>query len=132
MTDFIAVYDDALPPHVCEALVAAFEASPHAGRGVAGHRVDPTKKDSLDLTISQWPELAGLCAEVVESTLVHLERYFDTYSFAWLHLDPDAVRAALPPSPSLERAHEIGPRTAPPSPAAPAPTAAPEQRRLSS
>lgn len=36
-----------------------------------------------------------------------LERYFDTYSFAWLRLDPETVRAALPRPLSLDRVHEI-------------------------
>lgn len=36
-----------------------------------------------------------------------LERYFETYSFAWLRLDPAVVRAALPRPLSLDRVHEI-------------------------
>src|SRR5512143_1138477 len=36
-----------------------------------------------------------------------LERYFETYSFRWLRLDREVVRAALPAETSLERLNDI-------------------------
>lgn len=36
-----------------------------------------------------------------------LEHYFDTYSFAWIRLDPQLVRAALPRDLTMERVCEV-------------------------
>ncbi|MCA9708383.1 MAG: 2OG-Fe(II) oxygenase [Myxococcales bacterium] len=92
MTDFVEVYDHALAGEVCDALIAAFEASPHVGRGMAGHGVDARKKDSLDLSISQHPELAALSAEVAEAALRQVERYVDAHRFVLMgHLSPQVL-----------------------------------------
>lgn len=90
--DFIEVYDDAVPAAVCDSLITTFERSPHVGRGRIGHGVDPHKKDSLDLCISQDPAFAEPCAVLVEAIMTCLERYFDTYRFALMgHLSPQVI-----------------------------------------
>jgi hypothetical protein len=92
MSDFIEIYDDAVPAPVCDALISAFEQSPHAGRGRTGHGVDPRKKDSLDLCISQDPAFAQPCAALVEAAMTCLVRYVDTYRFALMgHLSPQVI-----------------------------------------
>lgn len=90
--DFIEVYDDAVPAPVCDALISAFERSPHAGRGRTGHGVDPRKKDCLDLCISQDPALAEPCAVLVEAAMACLVRYCETYRFMLMgHLSPQVI-----------------------------------------
>ena len=54
--DFIAVYDDVLPPAFCERLIAEFESSPKRVPGRTGNGVDATKKNSTDLTMNLHPE----------------------------------------------------------------------------
>ena len=52
MEDFIGIYDNALTPDQCRAVIARFDASPKVVQGRTGNGVDLTKKDSYDLAIS--------------------------------------------------------------------------------
>ena len=63
MTDFIAVYPDALPTAVCRQIVERFEGSAALRPGQVGSGVDRKLKDSRDLTISdhaQWRDVETL------------------------------------------------------------------------
>lgn len=79
MDDFIGVYDDALTPEQCAALVARFDASDKVMRGRTGQGVDVQKKDSFDLTIDQhrdWDDATGLLLTTMSA---YLEQYIDRY-----------------------------------------------------
>ena len=88
--DFIEVYPGALDASFCEAVVRQFEASGLARPGAIGSGVDPTKKDSLDATITDYPEWRPVCERVFATTFRYLVEYCGKYS----HL----VTGALSPS----------------------------------
>ncbi|MEH6435243.1 2OG-Fe(II) oxygenase [Massilia sp. DD77] len=79
MEDFIGVYDGALSPEQCDALVARFDASDKVGRGRTGMGVDVEKKDSYDITISQFPEWNDATGMLLQTMSRHLEDYIDRY-----------------------------------------------------
>ncbi|MFK7818955.1 MAG: 2OG-Fe(II) oxygenase [Planctomycetaceae bacterium] len=88
MTDFIEVYDDALPEELCEKVRAKFLAS-EPSRGQTGAGVDLERKDSHDINISRaadWQELNGM---VMQHTTTYLREYMKTYS----HLLTGAIGA---------------------------------------
>lgn len=63
MSDFIALYSDALPAAVCRQIVERFETSPALRPGQVGSGVDRALKDSRDLTISDhahWRDVETL------------------------------------------------------------------------
>jgi hypothetical protein len=72
---FIEVVDDALDAALCDELVARFHASPHVGPGHTGHGVDPARKDSRDVTITEHAEWDDLTRRLLEASLVHLVAY---------------------------------------------------------
>ena len=79
MDDFIGVYDDALTPQQCDALVARFDASDKVVRGRTGNGVDVVKKDSYDITINGYPEWEDATRLLLESMMRHLVQYVDRY-----------------------------------------------------
>lgn len=81
MDDFIETYDDALPPDLCEALIQRFEASAQKRPGLTGHGLDPSKKDSLDITITGQPDWNDLHQQVMDVTLRCLCRYVRKYPY---------------------------------------------------
>jgi hypothetical protein len=103
MTDFIEVFEDALPPAVCAALLERFERSDQGQPGRVGGGVMPELKDSLDISISGRPEWrdveAQLNAAVFRGLLAYLRRYPHTL-IAPLMLEvpgPDGARHRLTP-----------------------------------
>jgi len=93
--DFIEVYDDALAPAACAALIERFEASGEATRGRAGGGVDVRYKNSWDITISGKPQWADAEQALNNAMLDALLRYLRRYAYAilgphWLAL-PDAA-----------------------------------------
>jgi hypothetical protein len=74
-TDFILVSPGALDGVLCAEIVRRFEASPDVSRGITGGGLDPARKDSLDLTISERPEWAPIVERVLATTFEHLKRY---------------------------------------------------------
>jgi hypothetical protein len=54
--DFIGIYDAALTPAQCAHILERFEGSDKHARGRTGVGVDVAKKDSWDITISQYKE----------------------------------------------------------------------------
>jgi hypothetical protein len=79
MDDFIGVYDDALTPQQCDALVARFNASDKVVRGRTGNGVDVVKKDSYDITINGYPEWEDATQLLLASMMRHLVQYVDRY-----------------------------------------------------
>ena len=64
MTDFIEIYDDALSPDLCQAIINTFDQSPHRTPGRTCGGVDPSKKISTDLYLNQHPEYHAAMNEI--------------------------------------------------------------------
>lgn len=78
-TDFIEVYDDALPREACAALIRQFEASPLVRPGRVGSGVMKELKDSSDITISgkpEWRDAEQALNQAVLTGMVHYLRKF--------------------------------------------------------
>jgi hypothetical protein len=77
--DFIEVYENALDPAWCAAVVERFSGSKDSQPGRVGSGVFPDLKDSLDLTISGkpgWTEIENtLNQAVIHGVLAYLRRY---------------------------------------------------------
>jgi hypothetical protein len=77
--DFIEVYDHALAPAACAALLAQFQASGQDLPGRVGAGVMPELKDSRDIQISGKPEWqqaeAALNAAMLGGLLAYLRKY---------------------------------------------------------
>ncbi|WP_460763240.1 2OG-Fe(II) oxygenase [Lysobacter fragariae] len=77
--DFIEVFDGALSPAACAALVQRFAASNEAKPGRVGGGVMPDLKDSRDISISSLPEWRDaeiqLNTAVFNGLLAYLRRY---------------------------------------------------------
>jgi 2OG-Fe(II) oxygenase superfamily len=82
MPDFIEIYDDALDPALCQALIRAFDVSPHRQPGRTGSGVDRQKKISTDLYLNQHPEYKDLLSQVINQTTRFAREYFLKYHFA--------------------------------------------------
>ena len=78
MTDFIAVYDNALPAELCASITQRFEQST-AHAGATGSGVRPAVKDSSDINITQAHDWRDLHRAVVDITFEHLLRYTLTF-----------------------------------------------------
>lgn len=77
--DFIGIYDQVLGAEQCARIIERFETSGKLVRGRTGNGVDVAKKDSWDLTLTQYPEwqdVAGLMASALRR---HLAQYVDRY-----------------------------------------------------
>ena len=79
MDDFLEIYDNALTPEQCEHIVARFNASDKVVRGKTGQGVDTTKKDSYDLTISQYPDWNDVSNMMMGALQHHLQQYMNKY-----------------------------------------------------
>ena len=79
MSDFIGIYDGALTPQQCDAIVARFEASDKVVRGRTGGGVDSSKKDSWDLSIGAHPEWHDVGNIMMGAVAQHLASYIDQY-----------------------------------------------------
>ncbi|MFT7722127.1 MAG: 2OG-Fe(II) oxygenase [Roseateles sp.] len=114
--DFIEVYDGALSPEACRALIARFQASPHVQRGETGSGVDLAMKDSWDIAISRHPEWADACAQLNDAVLGGFRHYLRRYAhlaLAPLKLQvrrPDGTQAPLDAGgvAALDDAHLMG------------------------
>ena len=82
MTDFIEIYDDALPAALCEDIIAAFETAPNRTQGRTGGGVDTTKKNSLDVSFSASPHFKDQHQAVFKATVDCLLDYLTKYYFA--------------------------------------------------
>lgn len=79
MSDFIGIYDGALTPQQCDAIVARYEASDKVVRGRTGGGVDTSKKDSWDLSIGAHPEWHDVGNIMMGAVAQHLVGYIDQY-----------------------------------------------------
>jgi hypothetical protein len=77
--DFLEVYDGALTAAQCAQVIARFEASEHIVRGKTGHGVDTAKKDSYDITISQYPAWNDVSNMLMQAVQQHLQAYMNKY-----------------------------------------------------
>ena len=82
MTDFVEVYENALPADACAELVRAFEASGAAVPGRVGGGVLPDLKDSRDIHISGRPEWRDAENALNHAVFAGLLKYLRTYRFA--------------------------------------------------
>lgn len=82
MSDFIETYDQAISPELCQAIIERFEQQGRAKPGQTGHGIDRTKKDSLDVTITNQPDWRDLHDRLLDATLRHLLLYLRKYRFA--------------------------------------------------
>jgi len=77
--DFVEVYEDALDVARCEALIAGFEKSQQASRGMTGGGVDVAAKDSWDIQLDAnpgWKDAQRMLNRVVlEGFRRYLRRY---------------------------------------------------------
>jgi hypothetical protein len=81
-TDFIEVYENALPRETCQALIRQFEASPHVQPGRVGSGVMKELKDSSDITISGKPEWRDAEIALNQAVLGGLAHYLRRYAYA--------------------------------------------------
>ncbi len=80
--DFIEVYPDALPHDFCDRLIDVFESHKGVREGETGHGIDNEKKNSKDLTLDNFSELAQIKNELLGFTLNKATDYFTKYSMA--------------------------------------------------
>jgi hypothetical protein len=83
-SDFIEVYDNALDPAICTALMRRFDMSGEAVRGATGGGVDVKLKDSWDIHISgraQWQDAERALNTAMMSGLM---RYLREYPYTLL------------------------------------------------
>lgn len=79
MDDFLEIYDNALSAEQCEHLIARFSASDKVVRGKTGQGVDTRKKDSYDLTITQYPDWNDVSNMMMQAVQRHLIEYMNKY-----------------------------------------------------
>ena len=82
--DFIEVYEGALSPGQCSALIAAFEASGQDQPGRVGGGVLPELKDSRDIQISGRPEWRDAEGQLNAAMLAGVLQYLRRYRYALL------------------------------------------------
>ena len=78
--DFIEVYDNALSPADCRALVARFERSGQAQRGATGGGVDVALKDSWDIQLDASPGWADARQQLNDAAVRGLRPYLRRYA----------------------------------------------------
>ncbi len=92
--DFIEVYDNAVAPEACAALIERFNASQEALRGVTAGGLDVAHKNSWDIGLSGKPQWADAEQALNNAMLTCLLRYVRKYAYVvlgphWLNLlDP--------------------------------------------
>lgn len=74
--DFIAIYDDALPPEFCQRLIKEFNESDKRVSGKTGNGgVDKTKKNSEDITLNFHQEWSASLEELLNFSYPFIESY---------------------------------------------------------
>jgi hypothetical protein len=80
MTDFIGIYDNALPAELCGEILSRFEKNQEkVGPGLTGDGVNRKKKDSSDLTLTGRPEWKDLHDQVIAMTIRYVAQYMTQY-----------------------------------------------------
>jgi len=80
MTDFIEVYDNVLPPELCQAIQQKF-ANSQTQRGETGSGVALDWKDSHDINITRAPDWQELHSQVMNRTTEYLLKYMTSYPY---------------------------------------------------
>lgn len=97
--DFIEIYDEALDPERCGALIARFNASGQAVRGKTGGGIDTRLKDSWDIGISEvdgWQDAEALLNQTMLAALLRYARKYAHLALAPLSLRmPDPATGEL-------------------------------------
>lgn len=79
MSDFIAVYEEALSAEFCDNCIDKFSHNEHVKQGQTGHGVDLTKKNSMDLMLNQhndWQtELQTIHQAVLEGLILYVRQW---------------------------------------------------------
>lgn len=81
-SDFIEVYERALPRETCAALIAQFEASGQLQPGRVGGGVYKELKDSSDVTITGKPEWRDAEAALNQAVFHGMAHYLRKYAYA--------------------------------------------------
>lgn len=81
-SDFIEVYEHALPRETCAALIAQFEASRQLQPGRVGGGVYKELKDSSDITITGKPEWRDAEAALNQAVFHGMAQYLRKYVYA--------------------------------------------------
>lgn len=82
MSQFIEIYDGALSADFCQQCINKFEQSKEQHKGRTGHGVDPIKKHSSDITITQSAEWQAEIQHLQQVVLQGLIQYIRKYPFA--------------------------------------------------
>ncbi|WP_223787640.1 2OG-Fe(II) oxygenase [Marinicella meishanensis] len=82
MSQFIEIYDGALSAEFCQQCIHKFEQSKEQHKGRTGHGVDPIKKHSSDITITQSADWQAEIQHLQQVVLQGLIQYIRKYPFA--------------------------------------------------
>lgn len=77
--DFVELYEQAVDPALCRAIVARFEGSRQAVRGATGGGVDPEVKDSWDIALDAQPGWDDVRQALNDAVLAGFRRYVRRY-----------------------------------------------------
>lgn len=100
-TDFIEVFENALSPQTCSALIDRYETSTRIRRGAMGGGIDTSMKNSWDLTITgdaQWADAEGaLNGAMLQCLFGYLRKYpYTILAPVWLRMrDPQSGMQTL-------------------------------------
>ncbi|NVK22003.1 MAG: 2OG-Fe(II) oxygenase [Kangiellaceae bacterium] len=80
MSSFINIYENALDADFCQRCIEKFEQSPNTHQGQTGHGVDKIKKNSIDITCTNFPdewteEMLHLQNVVLKGMLHYVRQY---------------------------------------------------------
>ncbi len=80
MTDFIQIFDNALDDNFCKKCIQKFEKSPNKHQGETGNGVDKIKKNSIDITVTnfanEWQdEMTHLQNVVLEGMIKYVRKF---------------------------------------------------------
>lgn len=81
VSEFIEIYENAISPELCQALIERFEASDRRQPGRIGHGVDKTKKNSIDLCLTGLPDWLDLHNQLQDATLKNFLQYLRKYPY---------------------------------------------------
>lgn len=80
MSQFVQIYENALSKEFCESCIKKFENSQHKHQGRTGNGVDKVKKNSIDITVTnfadEWQNEMNLVQNAVLKGLIQYVRKF--------------------------------------------------------
>lgn len=111
MSQFIRVVDGVLDAELCRRIIQRFEADEARGPGVTGTGVEPDKKLSTDVVISNRPPWADLMREVEDSLKPAMAGYVNDFCSMVVGAICPAVRHPQTGEPTVitvDNFHELG------------------------